>query len=87
MAPDDQPSRRRLALLVATANYSDPGLAALRAPTGDVAALAGVLRDRASRTSTLVGYTGNGRGFDAEFPLSGAGDLSMDKSSPLRLGR
>ena len=45
MAPDEQPSGRRRALLVATATYSDPALAALRAPTGDVAALAAVLGD------------------------------------------
>jgi uncharacterized caspase-like protein len=45
MPPDDQPSPRRRALLVATASYSDPSLAALRAPTGDVAALAEVLGD------------------------------------------
>ena len=37
------PSRR--ALLVATGTYSDPGLAGLRAPTGDVDALAEVLED------------------------------------------
>jgi hypothetical protein len=35
----------RKALLVSTATYSDAGLAALRAPTGDVAALADVLHD------------------------------------------
>jgi caspase domain-containing protein/FG-GAP repeat protein len=45
MAPDEPTAGRRRALLVATATYSDPGLAALRAPTGDVAALAGVLGD------------------------------------------
>jgi hypothetical protein len=39
----EQPGGRRRALLVATASYSDPALAALRAPTGDVAALAAVL--------------------------------------------
>jgi hypothetical protein len=42
---DDAAGGRRLALLVATASYSDPGLAALRAPTGDVASLAAVLGD------------------------------------------
>ncbi len=47
MAPDEQPSGRRRALLVATATYRDPALAALRAPTGDVAALAAVLGDEA----------------------------------------
>ena len=47
MAPDDGESGRRLALLVATATYSDPGLAALRAPTGDVRSLASVLGDGA----------------------------------------
>jgi uncharacterized caspase-like protein len=45
MSPDEQPSVRRRALLVATASYDDPALAALRAPTGDVAALAAVLGD------------------------------------------
>jgi Caspase domain/FG-GAP-like repeat/FG-GAP repeat len=35
----------RRALLVATGGYTDPGLAALRAPTGDVDALAAVLAD------------------------------------------
>src|SRR4051812_16396025 len=45
MAPDDQPAGRRRALLVATARYGDPGLAGLRAPTGDVAALSSVLGD------------------------------------------
>jgi hypothetical protein len=45
MAPDDQPSGRRRALLVATGSYADPALAALRAPTGDVASLAAVLGD------------------------------------------
>ena len=45
MARDDPPAGRRRALLIATGNYGDPGLAALRAPTGDVAALAGVLGD------------------------------------------
>src|ERR687897_3552014 len=47
MPPDDRPAGRRCALLIATATYGDPGLAALRAPTGDVAALAGVLGDEA----------------------------------------
>ena len=46
MAAPAAPARRRRALLVATATYSDAGLAALRAPVGDVQALAGVLRDR-----------------------------------------
>src|SRR3954453_2147150 len=45
MPPDDQPSGRRRALLVATGSYADPALAALRAPTGDVASLAEVLGD------------------------------------------
>jgi hypothetical protein len=45
MATDDGPARRRRALLIASASYVDPGLAALRAPTGDVDALAGVLGD------------------------------------------
>jgi Caspase domain/FG-GAP repeat len=47
MAPDDPPAGRRRALLVATAAYGDPGLAGLRAPTGDVASLAAVLGDAA----------------------------------------
>ena len=47
MAPDEGESGRRLALLVATATYSDSGLAALRAPTGDVRSLACVLGDGA----------------------------------------
>jgi Caspase domain/FG-GAP repeat len=47
MAPDEPPAGRRRALLVATATYSDPALAGLRAPTGDVAALATVLGDAA----------------------------------------
>jgi hypothetical protein len=47
MVPDVRSAGRRRALLIATATYSDPGLAALRAPTGDVAALAGVLGDEA----------------------------------------
>jgi Caspase domain len=38
---------RRRALLVATGGYADPGLAALRAPAGDVDALAEVLADGA----------------------------------------
>lgn len=42
-AEPEGPVRRRRALLVATAAYSDAGLAALRAPTGDVDALAEVL--------------------------------------------
>ena len=45
MPPDDGSEGRRLALLVATATYADPGLAALRAPAGDVRSLAGVLGD------------------------------------------
>jgi uncharacterized caspase-like protein len=45
MAEDEPPAGRRRALLVATATYSDPALARLRAPTGDVAALAAVLGD------------------------------------------
>src|SRR3954447_14450696 len=45
MPPDDKPSGRRRALLVATGSYADPALAALRAPTGDVASLAEVLGD------------------------------------------
>jgi hypothetical protein len=45
MAPADGPARRRRALLVASGSYADPGLAQLRAPTGDVQALAEVLRD------------------------------------------
>ena len=44
-AQPDAPTRRRRALLVATGTYSDPGLAGLRAPTGDVEALAEVLGD------------------------------------------
>jgi hypothetical protein len=47
MAPEATVAARRRALLVATATYGDPGLASLRAPAGDVAALAGVLRDEA----------------------------------------
>lgn len=47
MAPDERPTGRRRALLVATATYGDPGLASLRAPTGDVASLAAVLGDEA----------------------------------------
>jgi uncharacterized caspase-like protein len=47
MVPDERPAGRRRALLIATATYGDAGLAALRAPTGDVAALAEVLRDEA----------------------------------------
>ena len=47
MATDDVPARRRRALLIASATYVDPGLAALRAPTGDVEALADVLGDEA----------------------------------------
>ncbi len=47
MPPDDQPNARRRALLVATGSYADPALAALRAPTGDVASLAAVLGDGA----------------------------------------
>ena len=47
MAPDDAPAGRRLALLVATATYADPGLAALRAPTDDVRSLGDVLQDDA----------------------------------------
>lgn len=43
--PDDASARRRRALLIASATYADPGLAALRAPTGDVEALADVLGD------------------------------------------
>ena len=49
MAPDEPPTGRRRALLVATATYSDPALAALRAPTGDVAALADRARRRGDR--------------------------------------
>jgi hypothetical protein len=45
MTPDEQADARRLALLVATGTYSDPALSALRAPTGDVRSLAGVLGD------------------------------------------
>lgn len=44
-AAPDPPARRRRALLVATATYADPGLAQLRAPTGDVDSLATVLGD------------------------------------------
>jgi hypothetical protein len=47
MTPGDGPAGRRLALLVATANYGDAGLAALRAPTSDVRSLGEVLRDDA----------------------------------------
>ena len=47
MATDDVPARRRRALLIASATYVDSGLAALRAPTGDVGALAEVLGDEA----------------------------------------
>jgi uncharacterized caspase-like protein len=45
MAAGDRPAGRRLALLVATATYADPGLAALAAPAGDVRSLADVLGD------------------------------------------
>jgi hypothetical protein len=45
MPTDDAPARRRRALLIASATYVDPGLAALRAPTGDVMSLADVLAD------------------------------------------
>jgi hypothetical protein len=44
-APADAPARRRKALLVATGTYSDPGLAQLQAPAGDVDSLARVLGD------------------------------------------
>jgi hypothetical protein len=43
MAAAEPGARRRRALLVATTTYADPGLATLRAPTGDVRALADVL--------------------------------------------
>ena len=43
MAAPDPGERRRRALLIASATYTDPGLASLRAPTGDVEALADVL--------------------------------------------
>jgi hypothetical protein len=43
MAAAEPGARRRRALLVATTTYADPGLATLRAPTGDVRALAEVL--------------------------------------------
>jgi len=46
-AEPEAAARRRRALLVATGDYSDPGLAGLRAPTGDVDALAAVLEDGA----------------------------------------
>ncbi len=45
MAAADPADRRRRALLIATGTYSDPGLARLRAPAGDVDALAEVLGD------------------------------------------
>ena len=45
MAPAEAPARRRRALLIASAHYTDPGLASLRAPTGDVQSLAEVLGD------------------------------------------
>ena len=44
-AAADPSDRRRRALLIATGTYSDPGLARLRAPAGDVDALADVLGD------------------------------------------
>ncbi len=44
-ATADPSARRRRALLIATGSYSDPGLARLRAPAGDVDALAEVLGD------------------------------------------
>ena len=44
-AAADPQARRRRALLVATGSYSDPGLAGLRAPAGDVDSLAEVLAD------------------------------------------
>jgi molecular chaperone DnaJ len=47
MATDERPAGGRQALLIATATYSDLGLVALPGPTGDVAALAGVLGDEA----------------------------------------
>ncbi len=45
MTPGEAPVRRRRALLIASARYSDRGLASLRAPTGDVQSLAEVLGD------------------------------------------
>ena len=47
MPPRTEPTRRRRALLIATGTYADPGLARLRAPAGDVRALAGVLGNAA----------------------------------------
>jgi hypothetical protein len=47
MAAIETPRPSRRALLIASARYSDPGLASLRAPTGDVAAFAEVLADPA----------------------------------------
>ncbi len=44
-AAADPQARRRRALLIATGSYSDPGLAGLRAPAGDVDSLAEVLAD------------------------------------------
>ena len=44
-AATDPQARRRRALLIATGSYSDPGLAGLRAPAGDVDSLAEVLAD------------------------------------------
>ena len=47
MAAPEVTERRRRALLIASASYADPALASLRAPTGDVEALAAVLADEA----------------------------------------
>jgi hypothetical protein len=47
MAAAEAPARKRRALLIATGTYRDEGLAQLRAPAGDVEALADVLADAA----------------------------------------
>ena len=46
MAAVEAPERSRRALLIASATYTDPGLASLRAPSGDVQSLAAVLGDK-----------------------------------------
>ena len=95
MTPDDGPAGRRRALLVATANYSDAGLAALRAPTSDVRSLGEVLSDDAiggfevrelidrpteELKQEIEGFFGDGRPKDLlMLYVSGHGVLSQNR--------
>src|SRR5687767_10749129 len=78
MTPGEAPVRRRRALLIASARYSDPGLASLRAPTGDVQQLVDEPTDAIKKRIEDF-FRDSGRNDLLLLYFSGHGVLSLDR--------